>query len=186
VVKVLVFSGSNSSSSINQQLVIYASTFLKDCEIKIIHLKNYEAPVYSMDMEKRGEFPQSMYDLNKLFKEVDAMLISLPEYNSGVTPVFKNTMDWISRLEKPTLKNKPVCLLATSAGKRGAKTNLEHVSRVLISRWGGKLTSTFSLPNFEEHIVDGKLVLNENERNEIINVIDKFMDAFISKESARV
>ena len=177
--KVLVFSGSNSSSSINQQLAIYAFAFLKECEIKIIHLKDYPAPVYSMDQELRGEFPTTIRELNKLFKEVDAMLISLPEYNSGITPVFKNTMDWISRLEKPTLKNKAVCLLGTSPGARGAKTNLEHVSKILINRWGGQLTSTFSLPNFDEHLVNGVLQLEGEEKEELINVIDKFMNAFL-------
>ena len=58
--KVLVFSGSNSFTSINQQLAIYAAALLTGYEIKIIHLQDYPAPVYSMDMEKRGEFPQSM------------------------------------------------------------------------------------------------------------------------------
>lgn len=174
--KVLVFSGSNSSTSINQQLAIYAASFLEKIEIRIIHLKDYPAPVYSMDMEKRGEFPETMRELNELFKEVDAMLISLPEYNSGITPVFKNTMDWISRLEKPTLKNKPVCLLATSAGARGAKTNLIHVSTVLMPRWGGIVTSTFSLPNFEEHLVNGVLRLNEEKEKELKFALEKLMN----------
>jgi chromate reductase, NAD(P)H dehydrogenase (quinone) len=172
--KVLVFSGSNSSTSINQQLAIYAASFLEKIETKVIHLKDYEAPVYSMDMEKRGEFPQSMRELNELFKEVDAMLIALPEYNSGITPVFKNAMDWISRLEKPTLKNKPVCLLATSAGKRGAKTNLAHVAEVLLPRWGGELTSTFSLPNFDEHLVDGEVHLKGEKKKELKETLKVF------------
>ncbi len=174
MLKVLVFSGSNSSTSINQQLAIYASQFLSNCEIRIIHLKDHEAPVYSMDMEKCGEFPESMKKLNELFKEVDGMLISLPEYNSGITPVFKNTMDWISRIEKPILKNKPVCLLATSAGARGAGTNLEHISNVLIKRWGGILTSTFSLPSFDEHLVNGVLTLDGDERKKLIRSIRNF------------
>ena len=174
--KVLVFSGSNSSTSINQQLAIYASTFLSGCEIKIIHLKDYPAPVYSMDQELRGEFPETMRELNEIFKEVDAMLISLPEYNSGITPVFKNTMDWISRLEKPTLKNKPVCLLATSAGKRGAKTNLLHAAGVLLPRWGGIVTSTFSLPNFDDHLVNGMLHLEKEEEKELRSAINKFQE----------
>lgn len=177
--KVLVFSGSNSSTSINQQLAIYASTFLKHCDIKIIHLKDYPAPVYSMDQELRGEFPESMIALNELFKKVDGMLISLPEYNSGITPVFKNTMDWISRIEKPTLKNKAVCLLATSVGSRGAKTNLAHVSDVLIERWGGVLTSTFSLPYFDKHLVNGNLVLAGEEKAELINAITKIEDYIV-------
>ena len=173
--KVLVFSGSNSSTSINQQLAVYAAAYLKEHEIQIIHLKDYPAPVYSMDIEKRGEFPETMRELNELFKNVDAMLISLPEYNSGITPVFKNTMDWISRIEKPTLKNKPVCLLGTSPGARGAKTNLEHVASVLIKRWGGELSSTFSLPNFDEHVVNGALTLSNDEEKKLIDVLNEFM-----------
>ena len=172
--KVLVFSGSNSSTSINQQLAIHAAAYLKEYEIRIIHLKDYPAPVYSMDQEKRGEFPDSMRELNELFKDVDGMLISLPEYNSGITPVFKNTMDWISRIEKPTLKNKPVCLLGTSPGARGAKTNLEHVSQVLIKRWGGEVTSVFSLPSFDEHQVNGALRLSGEEEKELMSVLKKF------------
>ena len=172
--KVLVFSGSNSSTSINQQLAVHAAAYLTKCEIRIIHLQDYPAPVYSMDQEKRGEFPETMRELNELFKEVDAMLISLPEYNSGITPVFKNTMDWISRIEKPTLKNKPVCLLATSAGKRGAKTNLAHVADILIPRWGGKLSSSFSLPFFDEHLANGALHLEGEEEKELISVLKKF------------
>jgi len=176
--KVLVFSGSNSSTSINQQLAVYAAAYLKEHEVRVIHLQDYPAPVYSMDMEKRGEFPESMRELNELFKAVDAMLISLPEYNSGITPVFKNTMDWISRIEKPTLKNKPVCLLGTSPGIRGAKTNLEHVSEILIKRWGGEVTSTFSLPSFDEHVVNGDLHLEgEEEKKELMAVLGKFEKA---------
>jgi len=175
--KVLVFSGSNSSSSINQQLVIYAASFLEEMEIKIIYLQDYPAPVYSMDMEKRGEFPQSMRELNELFKDVNAMLISLPEYNSGITPVFKNTMDWISRIEKPTFKNKPVCLLATSSGKRGAKTNLGHVAEMLLPRWGGIVSSTFSLPNFDKHLVNGALVLEREEKAKLKEALFLFKKA---------
>ena len=173
--KILVFSGSNSSTSINQQLAITAASYLDKHEIHVIHLKDYPAPVYSMDMEKRGEFPETMRELNELFKDVDAMLISLPEYNSSITPVLKNTLDWISRIEKPTLKNKPVCLLATSAGKRGAKTNLAHVAEVLMPRWGGIVTGTFSLPFFDEHLVNGVLHLEGEEEKELVSVLEKFV-----------
>jgi len=172
--KILVFAGSNSSTSINQQLAVYAAGFLNHCEIKIIHLKDHPAPVYSMDMEKRGEFPESMLKLNEMFKQVDGMLISLPEYNSGITPVFKNTMDWISRIEKPTLKNKPVCLLSTSPGVRGGKTNLTHVAEVLIKRWGGIVTGTYSLPLFEEHVVNGTLVLEKEEKDRLAALLTAF------------
>ncbi len=172
---VLVFSGSNSSTSINQRLAVYAAHCLEDVNLNIIHLKDFPAPMYSWDLEQAGEFPDTMLKLNELFKEVDGMLISLPEYNSGITPVFKNTMDWISRIEKPTLKNKPVCLLATSPGARGARTNLEHVSEVLLARWGGKLTSSFSLPSFDEHVINGELVLKAEDKKTLLLALNEFI-----------
>ncbi|MFA6618750.1 MAG: NAD(P)H-dependent oxidoreductase [Candidatus Neomarinimicrobiota bacterium] len=173
--KILVFSGSNSSTSINQRLAVYAGNCLEDVELKVIHLKNFPAEVYSMDQELRGDFPETMLALNDIIKEVDGILISLPEYNSGITPVFKNSMDWISRIENPILKDKPICLLSTSPGARGGKTNLAYVSEVLIKCWGGKLTSTFSLPSFNDHLVDGTLELSDRESSELLEVLDEFM-----------
>lgn len=173
---ILVFSGSNSSTSINQRLVIYAAHCLEGVNLKIIHLKDYPAPLYSWDLEQAGEFPDTMMQLNDMFKGIDGMLISLPEYNSGITPVFKNAMDWISRIEKPTLKNKPVCLLATSPGARGGKSNLEHVANVLIERWGGRLTSTFSLASFGEHWQDETLAMPKDLSDALSETLSKFKE----------
>lgn len=148
--KILVFAGSNSSTSINQLLATYASTLLKSIEFKIIELKDYPAPVFSEDIEKNEGYPETMKALNELFKEYDGFIISLPEYNSSITPVFKNTVDWISRIERPTFKDKPVLLLSTSNGGRGASTVLNYVESI-IPRWGGNVIGTYSLPNFKEN-----------------------------------
>jgi chromate reductase, NAD(P)H dehydrogenase (quinone) len=93
--KVLVFAGSNSRTSINQMLVTYASTLLKNTEATVIELKDYPAPVFSEDIEKNEGHPETLKALNELFKSHDGFIISLPEYNSSVSPVFKNTVDWI-------------------------------------------------------------------------------------------
>ena len=148
--KVLVFAGSNSSTSINQQLAKFASTLLKDVSCTVIELRDYPAPVFSEDLEKEVGYPETLKALNELFKAHDGFIISLPEYNSSVTPVFINTVDWISRIERPTFKDKPVLLLSTSNGARGAMTVLAYVESVL-PRWGGKVTGTFSLPSFNEN-----------------------------------
>lgn len=148
--KILVFAGSNSSISINQQLAKYAASLLTKVSFTIIELKDYSAPVFSEDIEKGEGYPETMKALNELFKAHDGFIISLPEYNSSITPVFKNTVDWISRIERPTFKDKPVLLLSTSNGARGAMTVLAYVES-LMPRWGGKVNGTYSLPNFKEN-----------------------------------
>ena len=46
---VLAFSGSNSSSSINKQLVSYAGSLLSDVHLTILDLNDFEMPIYSTD-----------------------------------------------------------------------------------------------------------------------------------------
>ncbi|MCL3780718.1 NADPH-dependent oxidoreductase [Prolixibacteraceae bacterium JC049] len=175
--KVLAFAGSNSSKSINKRLVEYAASLLSRTDVKIIDLRDFEAPIYSMDMEEETGAPVAMKELNKLFNECDGFIISAPEYNSGITPVLKNTIDWISRVERPTFKNKPVLLMATSAGGRGGKTNMEHMA-TLMPRWGGELVASFSLPNFQQNMHAPVYQLTHNEyRQELLDAIEKLEQA---------
>ncbi|MGE0560835.1 MAG: NADPH-dependent FMN reductase [Flavobacteriales bacterium] len=164
---ILVFAGSNSSNSINQKLAVYAAGLLQNCELNIIELKDFTAPIYSADIEKEEGFPETMVLLNELMKNCDGMIISLPEYNSSMTPVFKNTADWISRIERPTFKDKPLLLLSTSAGKRGGQTNLNHIVS-LMPFWGGKVIASYSLPSFNENMDLESMELKDGEEKETL------------------
>lgn len=180
--KVLAFAGSNSSQSINKRLVEYAASLLSRTDVKLVDLRDYEAPLYSMDLEEGSGAPESMKALNKLFSESDGFLISAPEYNSGITPVLKNTIDWISRIERPTFKNKPVFLMATSSGGRGGKTNLESMI-TLMPRWGGDVVAQFSLPNFNQNMHAPVYQLTHNEyRQQLLDGIESFEQAIHNKE----
>ena len=172
--KVLVFAGSNSSTSINQVLAKYASTLLESSEAHVIELKDYPAPVFSEDIEKSEGYPETLNALNEIFNAHDAFIIALPEYNSSITPVFKNTVDWISRIERPTFKDKPVLLLSTSNGQRGAISVLNYVES-LMPRWGGKVTAAYSLPNFSDNVdkITGRMT-NPEEVKKLSMLIKEF------------
>lgn len=169
--RILAFAGSNSSKSINQQLVKYAATLVKGHETKIIDLRDYPAPIYCIDIEENEGFPAKMKELNLLFKECDGFIISSPEYNGSIPPVFKNTIDWISRIERPTFKNKPMLLMSTSTGERGGKTNLEYVESKM-PRWGANVVATFSLANFFQNMDQKGNNLNSiDEKGKLIKAI---------------
>ena len=177
--KILVFAGSNSSDSINQKLAVYTAGLLKNAETTIFQLNDYPAPLYSKDIEANEGIPQTMIALNQLFNEHDGFIISLPEHNSSVTPIFKNMVDWISRHERPVFKNKPILLMSTAPGKRGGVTNLEHIAEI-IPWWGGKLIATFCLPNFFDNVSFDSLQLNNPEEKkkleEAVNVFESSFD----------
>mgnify|MGYP002628875113 FL=1 len=88
--------------------------------------------------------------------------------------MFKNTVDWISRIERPTFKNKPVLLLSTSNGQRGAQTALEYVESVM-PRWGGNIKGTFSLSNFSQNMnLETGSMTNTDELGKLKAIVSSF------------
>jgi len=176
--KILVFSGSNSSTSINQMLAEYTSTLLENCEVRIIELKEYAAPLYCADIENNEGIPKIMLELNDLFNDFDGFIISLPEYNGSLTPVFKNMVDWISRTDKAVFKKKPLLLMSTSVGEMAGRTNLKHVIEIM-PRWGGNVVSTYSLPEFNKNMdVEISELKNKEEKEKLVLAVRKFENSF--------
>lgn len=171
--KVIAFSGSLSDASINHKLIEYTHSQVTGLVVNVIRLSSYEAPLYAMEREQDGGIPKPIQELRKLFDEVDGFIISTPEYNGSMPAGFKNTIDWISRMEGKIFQDKPVLLMATSPGGRGGKSVLDHLTKVM-PFWGAKIVGPFSLPKFNENFSDSapvepykselKLLINDFER----------------------
>ena len=74
--------------------------------------------------------------LRDLFEAHHGLLISSPEYNSSISPLLKNAIDWASRPEegKPPLaayRGKVAGLMAASPGGLGGLRGLVHVRAIL-------------------------------------------------------
>jgi NAD(P)H-dependent FMN reductase len=152
---ILAFSGSNSSNSINQALVKYVSTLVENNKVNVISLVDYDLPLYNIDIEKNEGIPFKAKALIKLFNESDGFIISTPEHNSSIPAFFKNTIDWLSRIEKDVFKNKAILLMSTSPGPGAAKNALTHAEQIFSGYLTGNIVETFSLP-FYTKAVDTK------------------------------
>lgn len=166
--KILAFSGSNSSTSINQQLVSTAAKQVTEVEVELIDLREFPAPLYGKDLEKEKGIPAPIKQLKAKFDEADGFLISSPEHNGSIPAFFKNTIDWLSRIEAKLFLQKPVVLMATSPGKNGGATNLNTLKN-LVPHWGAKLVETYSLPSFSSHLTDNEL--NDDVKNDLSKVV---------------
>lgn len=146
--KVLAFAGSNSSNSVNQQLVKHAAGLLKAHEITVINLTAFDAPIFSEDLEKESGVPENILKLKELFNEHDAYMIASPEHNGMMPAFFKNITDWLSRSGGKTFQGKPVMLMSTSPGGGGGKINLANMKAVF-PNWGASAVfADFSLGSF--------------------------------------
>ncbi len=160
--KTIAFAGSNSSKSINHQLVEYVSTLGKD--IEVIKLTDYVSPIYSIDIEENEGIPSNIQSLNEKLQTADRLIISVAEHNGNLTAFFKNMIDWLSRNNREFLKDKEVIVLSSSPGQGGAASALQSAEKTL-PYFGAKVTQTLSIGNFYKVFSDGKIIDAEIEKN---------------------
>ncbi|USR90628.1 NAD(P)H-dependent oxidoreductase [Phormidium yuhuli AB48] len=138
--KILAFAGSSRTGSFHKALVKIAAQGAEaaGAEVTLIDLGDYPMPLYNQDLEAKEGFPDSVLAFKKLLKSHHGLLIASPEYNSSITPLLKNAIDWASRPEEgePPLsltcfRGKVAALMATSPGGMGGLRGLVHVRDIL-------------------------------------------------------
>jgi chromate reductase, NAD(P)H dehydrogenase (quinone) len=105
-------------------------------EVTEVDLRDYPLPVFDEDLERSAGAPENARKLKQLFVEHQGLLIAAPEYNSSITAVLKNTIDWVSRPvpgEAPLLgfTGKAAVLMSASPGGLGGLRGLVHVRSIL-------------------------------------------------------
>ncbi|EWH02563.1 NADPH-dependent FMN reductase [Halomonas sp. BC04] len=97
--RILVFAGSTREASFNKQLARLAARRLDalGAQATFIDLRDYPMPLYEGDLEAEHGLPENALALRKLLAAHRGLLVASPEYNGFITPLMKNTIDWISR-----------------------------------------------------------------------------------------
>lgn len=112
----LGLSGALRADSANRKLLREAARIYDDC---ILVEANLALPLYDGDDEVAHGIPMAVAQLVQQIDEADAVLISTPEYNSGISGVLKNALDWVSRDAAHPWGNKPVAVMSAAAGRAG-------------------------------------------------------------------
>lgn len=180
--KILAFSGSNSSTSINRQLLKFAASYFEDDDVFTLDINDYEMPIYGMDKELKDGVHEKAIQFSDEVAKADFILLTLNEHNGAYSAAFKNLLDWASRVpNRSVFQDKGIFLMATSPGARGGANVLEMAKNRF--PWnGGKVLDTFSLPSFEETFDEEKgIISNDTLREELERKIDKIKLSFSSK-----
>lgn len=133
--KILVCSGSCRGGSCNGKLASLAAKKLAilDADVTHLSLKDYPLPLYDGDLETGSGVPDNAIKLHRHFQGQDGIFLACPEYNAGITPLLKNTLDWISRVKEPgeAYKNKVFAIGAASPGAFGGMRGLIGMRTIL-------------------------------------------------------
>ena len=134
--KILAFAGALRTPSWNKKLIRIGAGMARDagCDVNLIDLRDYPMPFYDGDLEAADGLPPKARELKTLMLASDALLLSCPEYNSSISAVLKNTIDWVSRPrpdEPNAFQGRIAGLLAASPGNLGGARGLLTVRQVL-------------------------------------------------------
>ena len=137
--KILVLAGSVRTGSFNARLAALAAKEIARAEAEVtrISLLDFPLPLYDGDHEARSGPPENAVKLKRMLCAHQGVFIASPEYNASLTPLLKNTIDWISRVrenKEPPLaayRNRVFALGSASNGTYGGMRSVMALRHVL-------------------------------------------------------
>ena len=170
----LVFVGSNSSKSINEQLT---KAVLKELNVThtFLDLKTLDIPLFSEDLEREIKSPKGIVTLKEQIDAFEHIFITTNEHNGNLSAFFKNTLDWLSRADKTFLQGKKVFILSTSNGKRGGLGANESLQK-MIERFGCEVYESYAFSSFSENFnKETQQITNKDFLQEIDNKLNRIL-----------
>ena len=97
--KILAFAGSTREGSFNKKLVKIAADAARaaGAAVTYLDLRDIPMPLYDGDLEAERGIAENGKKFKAMLLAHDGFLISAPEYNSSISGVLKNAIDWASR-----------------------------------------------------------------------------------------
>ena len=136
---IVVLAGSLRSGSYNKMLASLVADAAIEAGAKIttLDLRDLALPLFDEDLEAASGLPEGALKLKALFRASDGFIIASPEYNSSITAVLKNAIDWASRAESEeeaplsAYKGKIAVLCSASPGVLGGLRGLVTLRSIL-------------------------------------------------------
>jgi chromate reductase, NAD(P)H dehydrogenase (quinone) len=137
--RILIIPGSLRTGSHNARLAALAAKELAllEAEVTRISLEDYTLPLFDADLVSAQGLPSAAVTLKHMLLAHQGVFITSPEYSASVTPLIKNTIDWISRVRDPgepayaAFKGRVFAIGAAANGGLGGLRSLMALRQIL-------------------------------------------------------
>jgi len=181
--KILAFAGSTREGSYNKKLLTVVINALAAHEVEVtrLDLRDIPMPLYDGDLEDSDGIPENGWEFRKLLKAHHGFIMACPEYNSSITGVLKNAIDWASRpvSEEPPLvcfKGKIVSLLSASPGGLGGLRGLVHVRSILGNIGSIVLPDQLAVSQANKAFTDDGTLIEEFHQKAVEKIVAKTVE----------
>jgi chromate reductase len=184
-VKILVIPGSLRTHSYNVRLAALAvkELTLADADVTRVSLADYPLPFYDADLEVKAGPPHDAVKLKQMMMAHQGVFIASPEYNASITPLLKNTIDWISRVRErgePPLaayKGRVFALGSASPGRFGGMRSLLALRQVLEVGCGALvIPEQVSVAQAEQAFDERDNLRDDNTAGQLKKVVRRLID----------
>lgn len=145
-----------------------------------VSLADHDMPIYHGDHEAEYGVPATAHELAALLREAGGLVLASPEYNGSFSPLLKNTIDWVTRVDMGVMRDTFIGLTAASPGRGGARRSL-----AMVRTWFENMRLTvaiddLSIPQVNEHVTDveGAIVFDADTRAAIAAWVDTYLVEF--------
>jgi NAD(P)H-dependent FMN reductase len=172
--KILVIPGSLRSGSYNTRLAALTAKelTLADADVTRISLQDFPLPVFDADLETNSGIPANALKLKQMMAMHAGVFIACPEYNASITPLLKNTIDWVSRVRDkgepplPAFKNRVFALGAASPMTFGGMRSLIAMRQILEAGCGALvIPEMVAVPHAEQAFDDKDELIDQRSAN---------------------
>lgn len=135
--RILAFSGSARRESLNKKLLanVVEATRAAGGEVTLLDFTDLPLPLYNGDLEDKEGMPANAQKFVELILAHQGLLIASPEYNSQMTPLLKNAIDWATRADENPLIGKVAAVVSASPGNFGGVRSMA-LARQLLTHLG--------------------------------------------------
>jgi chromate reductase len=132
--RILAFAASARRESLNRKFLAFAVEAARQAggEVTLLDLNDYALPLYDGDLEDGQGLPANAVRLIGLITEHHGLLVASPEYNSMITPLLKNTVDWCTRDEANPFEGKVAAVISASPGPYGGVRSLQLAQQLFL------------------------------------------------------
>lgn len=185
---ILAFAGSTREGSLNKKLVSIAAKAARDAggEVTEIDLRDYPLPIYDGDMEAAEGVPDNALKLKALFKANRGFLIATPEYNTSISGVLKNAIDWVSRPVEgeaflECFMGKSAGLLSAALGPVGGLRAQAHLRQILSGIQMTVIPEHWSVPGANDDGFDAEGNLKDENGQAMVSNVGSSLAGFLTR-----
>jgi chromate reductase len=179
--RLLFFAGSTREGSYNKRLARLAqhTAQANGVEGVFVDLRDYAMPLYSGDLEAEQGPPVAAREFKALLGEYQGIFVASPEYNSSITPLLKNTLDWVTRVRGKgesgleVYKSRVFAISGASPGYYGAMRSLLHLRQILEVGIGATvIPQQMALPRAGDAFADDGSLKDKAQQGLIKDVVE--------------